>query len=159
MFYVVIHNISSVQRIIDITKFIYLYTKPNEVSVLVLSKVSGSAAHTGLPEVSKIAYKLERQLLITNNIDEAINILKPEKVFIITSQIKSKTSASELVEEARKTSVMLVLPGSESAFSKQDIALGKPANIKGIDEDMGVLPYVIITLYTLISKLRETIIN
>ena len=70
MIYIIVHNVSSVQRLTDIARFILTYTMKQEVPLLVLSRVSGSAAQTGLAEVSKLAYKLGRPILITEGLED-----------------------------------------------------------------------------------------
>jgi len=153
MLIVLIHNISSVQRLIEIAKFIFNYTLASQIRLLVISKPTGSAAQTGIPEVSKIAYKQNRSVLIVNELKDAVEILKPEKTFIATSTIKSEVKVEEIVNSIKKQKALLILPGCEEAFSKYDLALGQPFNIEDMCEKIGIVPYVSITLYEILKRL------
>jgi len=155
MLAVMVHNISSAQRLIEIAKLVFNYTTQFKVQTLILSKVTGSAAQSGIPEVSKLAYKHSRSVLIVNEIEEAIELIKPEKVFIATTAAKPGTKIDEVVRLAKHGRILLIFPGTEEAFSKHDLALGIPFNIEGISEKIGVVPYISITLHEIIKQLNR----
>ncbi len=154
MLYIIVHNISSVQRLSDIARFILTYTKKHEVPLLVLSRVSGSAAQTGLAEVSKLAYKLGRPILITEGLEDTLQIIKPEKCFIVLGQGEEIDSVLKELEENKK--VALILPGSEAAFSKYEASLATPIKVNGLTEENGIVPLIAITIHKIIAYIRES---
>jgi len=153
MFYIIVHNVSSVQRLTDIARFILTYTKKQEVPILVLSRVSGSAAQTGLAEVSKLAYKLGRPILITEGLDDALQIIQPEKSFIVLSQGEQVNNILKELRENNK--VALILPGSEAAFSKYEASLATPIKVDELSEENGIVPLIAITIHKIITYIRE----
>ena len=153
MIYIIVHNVSSVQRLTDIARFILTYTMKQEVPLLVLSRVSGSAAQTGLAEVSKLAYKLGRPILITEGLEDALQIIKPEKSFIVLSQGERVDNVLKEFEENRK--VALILPGSEAAFSKYEISLATPIKINELSEENGIVPLIAIAIHEIITYIRK----
>ncbi|OYT60470.1 MAG: exonuclease [Desulfurococcales archaeon ex4484_217_1] len=155
MLAIMVHNISSAQRLIEIAKLIFNYTTQLEVQTLILSKVTGSAAQSGIPEVSKLAYKHNRSVLIVNEIKEAVELIKPEKVFIVTTAVKSTVKIDEVASLAKRSRILLIFPGTEEAFPKHDLTLGIPFNIEGISEKIGVVPYISITLHEIIKQLNR----
>lgn len=154
MFYVVVHNVSSVQRLVDIARFILTYTRKHEVPLLILSRVSGSAAQTGLAEASKLAYKLGRSILITEGLDDALEIVKPEKSFIIVGQGEHLSNILKELENNKK--VALILPGSEAAFSKHEISLATPIRVNELSEENGIVPLIAITIHEIITYIRKS---
>ncbi len=154
MLYIIVHNVSSVQRLTDIARFILTYTKKQEVPLLVLSRVSGSAAQTGLAEVSKLAYKLGRPILITEGLDDALQIIQPEKSFIVLSQGEQVNNILKELNENNK--VALILPGSEAAFSKYEAALATPIKVDELSEENGIVPLIAITIHKIITYIRES---
>ncbi|MEM3541831.1 MAG: RecB-family nuclease, partial [Candidatus Methanomethylicia archaeon] len=67
----VIHNIHSPQRLIELAKVFYGLGYTN----LVISKAAGAAAQMGIPEVQKISIKTGGKLIITTNLEDAIEII------------------------------------------------------------------------------------
>jgi len=140
--------------LIEIAKFIFNYTSQSKVQTLILSRTTGSAAQSGIPEISKLAYRHNRSVLIVNEIEEAIELVKPDKVFIAATSIKPSIKVDEIVSFIKKHRVLLVFPGSEEAFSKHDLTLGLPFSIEGINEKIGVVPYISIILHEIIKQLN-----
>ncbi|MEM2757298.1 MAG: RecB-family nuclease, partial [Sulfolobales archaeon] len=69
--FIVANNASSPQRLIDVAKVVYNFEYSNIINTLVITKPVGSAAQVGIPEISKLAYKLGRTLVILPSINEA----------------------------------------------------------------------------------------
>ncbi len=151
MLYIIIYNVSSVQRIVDIARFILTFTKKNEVPVVVFSRISGSAAQTGIAEVSKLAYKLGRSILITENLEDTLEIIKPSKAYILST---NGITVEEVIKESLEKDIAVILPGSESAFSKYDLSLATEFKVENLSEENGIVPLVAIALYKIISEIR-----
>ncbi|BFI75296.1 RecB-family nuclease [Sulfurisphaera ohwakuensis] len=143
--FIVLHNISSTQRIIDFAKLIFNLN----INHFIVTKVGGVAAQAGVPEVSKLAYKNNKSFIILPDLKDAIEIFKPEVVYLFT-QSAEKTFTKDLLKD--KSRVMLVFPGNESGFNKLELNLGEPVKIEGLSNEISPVALVGIVAYCLINE-------
>ncbi len=106
---------------------------------LVLSKATGSAATSGIPEAFRIAFPREANLLITSNISEAIDLIRPQNVYLIVSK-KYAPEPLNLDEVKHQLSngskVMFVFGGSSPGLSRKDMDLGKARHVTLASEEI-----------------------
>lgn len=115
---VVLHNVSSVQRLIDFVKVAYNL----DIKYVIVTKIGGVAAQAGVPDANKLAYKMNKSFIVLPDLKDAIELFSPDSVILISQQAEKEFSAS-LIEGKKK--VMLVFPGSESGFTKLELSLGE----------------------------------
>ncbi len=127
--YLVAHAPTSVQRLEDLAKLAFNFGEP--VEAFVVTKPSGAAAQIGLAEVSKLAYKLDKRLLIFPDIDDAIELLKPDVVYTLSYEF------GERIKKLEGERVMLVVGASEPGLSKVEAQKGKPIYPEGPEGNIG----------------------
>ncbi|MGC8974963.1 MAG: RecB-family nuclease [Thermoprotei archaeon] len=148
---VVVNNVSSPQRLLDFAKLVYGLS--NLRSSLVFTRVSGMAAQSGVPEVSKYLYKLGKPLLILPSPQDVIDLLKPNKILVL-----AKTDISRDINEVANElegRVALLVNGSESPPPKTELSLGDHVAVKELDPSSPPQAVLAIVLYVLMKKHAE----
>ncbi|MEM1549494.1 MAG: RecB-family nuclease [Candidatus Methanomethylicia archaeon] len=150
----VIHNIHSPQRLIELAKVFYGLGYTN----LVISKAAGAAAQMGIPEVQKISIKTGGKLIITTNLEDAIELIKPNIILLATYKPYGKT-VYKPEEIARKImeglTVMIVIGGLEPGLTSKELSLGETIYVNGIESDIGCVGLATIIIYELKKKIDE----
>ncbi len=142
---VVANNASSPQKLVDVAKVVYNFEYPDLVSALVVTKPVGTAAQVGVPEISKLAYKLGKPLIVLPSISEAVELLKPSKIYLICkSDDYQPLEAVDIVDNS-----MLVVSCSETGFIRSELALGTHVFPKHFNSGIGPAAEVALTLYSI----------
>jgi SpoU rRNA methylase family enzyme len=145
----VVHNVSSVQRLVDVARLVYGF----DIGLLVASKVYGAAAQSGIPEVMRLAFKSNKSFLVLPDIGDVLELLKPDVTLIVTFDY-----AGELIDPFNPPvyngRVLVVFNGGEPDFSAGEVRFGKPIYIKGVPRRIGVVAEASIILYSLLSRIR-----
>ncbi len=145
---VVVSNVSSPQRLIDFAKLVYGLS--NLRSSLVFTRVSGMAAQTGVPEVSKYLYRLGKPLLILPSPNDVIDLLRPDKVLVI-----AKTEISRDIEEVvsdLRGRVALIINGSDTPPPKTELSLGDHVMVRELDPSSPPQAVLAVMLYVITKK-------
>lgn len=129
---VVYHDVHSVAKLQEIARIVFAY---DNVDLFVISRPQGSAAQTGVPEIHLAAAKKGKRILIVPDLKDAVDVLKPERVFIITRKAEKEFNPEEVGEKD-----MIVIAGTEPDATKFDID-GLEAR-KVSPEGMGDVGYV-----------------
>ncbi|MEM2304915.1 MAG: RecB-family nuclease, partial [Candidatus Methanomethylicia archaeon] len=79
---IALHNVHSVYKIVEIAKLCDVFN----VDLLVISRAVGSAAQQGISEASKLIFKSNKILLVVNDLKEAIDLIKPFKVYLLSAK-------------------------------------------------------------------------
>ena len=66
--------------------------------LVVVSKATGMAAQAGIPTVSRLVFEKGGKLLVTHSLEEALEILKPQKVYLITDLAEEELKQEEIQE-------------------------------------------------------------
>lgn len=145
---VVLHNVQSVQRVIETAKICYGLG----YSTLVVSKAIGTAAQSGVPEANKIAMRLGKRLLCVPDIQDAIDLLKPSRVFLYAPKPYAKNlfDPKIIVEEANRGElVMIVFGGLEPGLSSRELLLGESfyLNLPGNIGSIGAMSIILYLIY------------
>lgn len=142
----VIHNVSSAQRLIDMARLSYGLGAKS----LVASRVYGGAAQAGVPEVMRIALRAGRGFFVLGDLRDVVEVLRPSEVLIV-----SREHAKEIIDPARPPVydglIALVINGGEPDFTAQEVAVGRPIYIKGLEQKVGGLAEAAILLYSFMS--------
>lgn len=140
---VVANNASSPQRLIDIAKVVYSFEYSEIVNTLVVTRPTGSAAQVGIPEISKLAYKLGKPLVVLPSINDAVELLKPSNVFLIYRGDDSKPL--ETIEVPNNS--MIVVSCSDTGFTKGELALGTHVFPRYFNSGIGPVAEIALSLY------------
>ncbi|MCS7097290.1 MAG: RecB-family nuclease [Candidatus Methanomethylicia archaeon] len=149
----VIHNIHSPQRLIELTKVFYGLGFKN----LVVSKATGAASQIGIPEVQKISIKTGGRLIITSDLNDAIDLIKPNSILLAVPKPYGKSIYNP--EEVAKRIiegllVMIVIGGLEPGLTIKELTYGEPVYID-IEGDVGCVGLATIILYETFKHLRK----
>ena len=142
--FLVLHNVSSTQRIIDFAKLAFNMN----INYFIITKVGGVGAQAGIPEVSKLAYKNNKPFIVLPDLKDAIELFKPDSVLIFT-QTAEKTFSKDLIKD--KNRVMLVFSGSEVGFNKLELNLGEPVKIEGLNGEISSVALAGIVVYCIMN--------
>lgn len=147
---VVLHNVHSVQRVIETAKICFGLG----YDTLVISKAIGTAAQSGVPEANKIAMKLGKRLLCVPDIQDAIDLLKPDELFLYAPKpyAKKPFDPKEIVGEAKRGNIiMLIFGGLEPGLSSRELLLGNSFYID-LPGNVGSIGALTIILYLIFSE-------
>jgi len=149
--FVVLNNVSSPQRLIDTAKVTYS-ANMDFVKGFIAVKVTGMAAQTGVPEVSRVAYKLSKTFMVLPTIKDAVEILKPTKiVMLVDSEVSEDLSSLRINDEDR---ILLIVSGIENGFTKAELGLGIPVTIREFTQ-LPPAPATALALYVLKNKIEK----
>ncbi|BDC19295.1 RecB-family nuclease [Acidianus sp. HS-5] len=140
-----LHNITSSQRLIDFAKIVFNLG----VEKLVITKASGTAAQVGIPEVGKLAFKLNKSLLILPDLKDSLELLKPSSIYLVSSNAKDEINVESL-KNGKEDQVLIVFPGIESGFTKIEQSIGNYVHIPKLLQDLGPEAEAAILLYMLL---------
>ncbi|MEM1547241.1 MAG: RecB-family nuclease [Candidatus Methanomethylicia archaeon] len=143
---IALHNVHSVYKIVEIAKLCDVFN----VDLLVISRAVGSAAQQGISEASKLIFKSNKILLVVNDLKEAIDLIKPFKVYLLSAKpyAQAPLDINNLLKELNQEDIMIVLPGTDLGFSRNELALGEPVFLKFlINKDPGPIATAAIILY------------
>lgn len=126
------HDVHSVAKLQEIARIVFAH---DNVRVFVVSRPQGTAAQTGVPEVHLAAARKGKRVLIVPDLRDAVEVLKPRKVFIITRKAEREFDPKEVSEDD-----MIVVAGTEPDATKFDIDGLEPRKV--LPEGMGDVGYV-----------------
>lgn len=147
---VVLHDVSSVQRLVDMARLVYGLG----LRYFVATRVYGAAAQTGVSEVMKLAFRMGRSFLVFNGVEDAVELFSPGLVLVFSREYGEEAGLEDLVGlilGAEKP--MLVFGGSETSITKSVAGLGRPVYLRGVEGQLGPVAEAAIVLYGLVSRL------
>jgi len=146
---IVLHNIFSSQKIIETAKIVYGLGFKN----FVITKAQGSAAQMGVPEAQKLAMQKSANLIYLQDLDDAIEILKPSKIFLFVPEgyAKIEYDPQRIRNALNADRVMLVFGGAEPGLTRRELEKGETIYIKGL-KDQTTTGTIAIALYLLLFK-------
>jgi SpoU rRNA methylase family enzyme len=147
----VIHNVSSVQRVVDMARLVYSLG----LDELVVSKAYGAAAQHGIPEAMRIALKAGKSLLVLPDLDDAVELLRPDEVLIVSFERAELRDVEELIKGLEHKNVMVVFNGGEPDFSPEELKLGKTIYLPNVKARLGPIAEAGILLYFLTAGRRS----
>ena len=140
----VIHNVSSVQRVVDMARLVYSLG----LGTLVVTKAYGGAAQSGVPEAFRIALKEGGRLIVLPELEDAVELLSPDRVVLVSHDYARERLPPEKIVEGGGR-VLLVFSGAEPDFSAREAGLGDPVYLEGVPGRLGALAEAAIILYAL----------
>ncbi len=147
---VVLHDVSSAQRLIDFAKLVYGLG----FRILVASKVYGAAASSGVPEVMRLALRNGRMFTVLSNVKDVIEIFNPEKIVVVSREYGEPVDPAEYAEKLSevKGRVVVVFGGIDPAPSKDVVALGEPIYPVSTESRLGPVAEAALILYPLAAR-------
>ncbi len=134
-----VYNISSVPKMLELAKITYGFG----VRRFVLVKVFGAAAQQ-IGDLFKLAFKTGGEVLVFNDISDAVEVLKPDVVCAL-----SKPDGTRAVEWVGGK-MLLLTHGADLSFSPRELPQGALL-CHGVARDVGSVGQLAIALYRLLS--------
>lgn len=150
--YVVLHNIHSVIRLVEAARIVYGLGVKN----FVVTRAIGAAAQEGIPEVYKIALKYERNLIFLKDLDDLVEALSPNRIYLFAppQHAKRPYDPDEIISLLSKGKVAIIFGGAEPGLTKRDLEKGIPVYLD-IPGNIGTLGEITLALYKLLQKIRN----
>ncbi|RTZ68945.1 MAG: hypothetical protein DSZ30_03360 [Aquificaceae bacterium] len=92
--FVVFHNFASQIKLEEMARTALAYG----AKLVVVSKATGMASQAGIPTVSRLVFEKGGRLLVTHTLEEALELLKPKKVYLITDLAQEELKKEEIEE-------------------------------------------------------------
>ena len=146
----VVHNVSSIQRVVDSARLAYSLG----FKMVVVTKAYGGAAQSGVAEASKIALKQGRSLLVLPDLPDAIELLNPDTVILLSADYAKERVSPENLPVAGGR-IMVVASGGEPDFSPAELRLGRPVYFDGVAGRLGTVAELALALYYLRGRVKE----
>jgi len=147
-----LHNVYSPQKVLEAARLVYGLGYRN----LVVTKASGAAAQAGVPEAQKIALKRGTNLFYLADLDDALELFKPARVYLFVPEGYAEREFVPRVvrEEAESSRVLLVFGGAEPGLSKREMEMGVPVYLPGLSEHSTV-GTLAVALYLLVLDAKS----
>jgi SpoU rRNA methylase family enzyme len=140
--FIALHNTFSSKQVEEFAKIVFGFG----VDTIVITKATGSAAQSGVPVAHKLACKLGKNVLFFEDLDDAIEVLRPEKVILIGNK---GTCDKEIDFNSIGKNDLVVFCGASTGFTKLELEKGGCAYI--VENEVGAIGGVAIFLY----KMKE----
>ncbi|BAA81011.2 conserved hypothetical protein [Aeropyrum pernix K1] len=141
----VLHNVSSVQRVVDMARLSYSLG----LDTLVVTKAYGGAAQSGVPEAMRLALKLGKSLVVLPELRDAVNLLSPTHVLAVTpSRAERLVGPGGL--EGLEGRVLVVFSGGEPELDPSEAAGAIRVYIEGVEGKVGPIAEAALILYFLL---------
>jgi len=122
VYYIALYSPSSPQRLVDCAKVAF---STDLIAALVVIKPVGMAAQVGLAEVSKMAYKMGKNLVILSQIEELVEVLDVDRVLYLVHDPNAQRLSEVLKALGSNRKICIVIPGGEGALPKSDVVRGE----------------------------------
>lgn len=143
----VLHNVSSVQRLVDAARLAYGLG----LRLFAATKVYGAAAQSGVPEAMRVALRSNGGFLVLQDLHDALEVFKPDVVLLV-SYSHARETIDPLNPPVYDGRVLVVFNGSEPDFSASEAALGKPVYFRGLSGRLGPIAEAALLLYGLLYR-------
>ena len=143
---ILIHDVSSAQRLIDFAKLVYGLG----FKILVASKVYGAAASSGIPEVMRLAIRKGKIFTVLSEAKEAVELFEPEKVVVVSREYGEPIEPNDLASKLgdyRKT--LIIFGGIDPAPGKDVVGLGEAVYPIATESRLGPVAEAALLLYPL----------
>lgn len=137
---VAVYNVSSVPKMLELAKVTYGFG----VKRFALIKVFGAAAQQ-IGDLFKLAFKMGGEVLVFNDIGDALEVLRPEVVYAIGRPDKD-TRPVERVDKR----VMLLIHGADLPFSPRELPPYAVLS-HAVPKDVGSVGQLAVALYKLLG--------
>ena len=116
------------------------------VKYFIATKVYGAAATSGIPEVTRYALKLGKNFLVLSEVRDAIELVNPDKVVVLSKDYGVEVNLSEYIRNlVGKT--MIVFSGLDVSPGKDIVGLGEAVYLAGFEQKLPPTAEAAIILY------------
>ncbi len=143
----VLHNVSSVQRVVDMARLVYGLG----LDTLVITKAYGGAAQSGVPEAMRLALKSNAKLIVLPELKDALDLLSPD-TFIAVTRSYAEERINPVNPPVTGSKVLIVFSGGDPEFTPQEIAGAKRVYIDGVEAKLGPIAEAALILYHLAKQ-------
>jgi SpoU rRNA methylase family enzyme len=150
--YLVAYAPSSPQRLQDLAKLAYSI---NIVSVFIAIKPVGMAAQVGVPEVFRLAYKLDKRFAVFPRLQDLKDVMNIEQLFFIIHHNDVPDLCDVGVDKS--SSIAIIVQAGETSFTKEDLLMGIPVKLKEIDDHR--FPNPVADAAIALMKLKNMVVN
>ncbi|BEP17114.1 RecB-family nuclease [Pyrofollis japonicus] len=141
---VVVHDISSAQRLLDMVKLVYSLG----FNQIVVTKAYGAAASSGIPDAMRLALRLNRSIYVLPSVKDAVEVFSPDKIVIISREYGEAADVDEIVSRlGNANKPMIIFGGSDPAPGKDIAGLGEALYPRGFEARAGPVAEAAIILY------------
>ncbi len=149
---VVLHNVYSSQRVVEAARLVYGLG----FTTFIVTKASGSAAQSGVPDAQKLALKRGANFVYLRDLKDAIELFEPGKVLTVSEgKYGGKPLSSVLSELEQADSLMIVFGGAEPGLTMQEFNAGIHVYPDGVEEDIGAVGLIAITLFQVLPHIKS----
>ncbi len=148
-FVIALYSVSSVQRLLDFIKTVYAF---NDATPVIIKPI-GAAAQIGVPEAHKLAYKLGKPLIVLPEIQDLVEIVKVEKLYLLTPRGRS-INIEELSNVSGDSSIAIVVNGGDTDFTRQELQYGEGIWVKEVPTNLPPQSIVALLLYIIRKYFR-----
>ncbi len=141
---VVLHNVGSVQRLLDAAKAVFAF---NDVELLVVSKPYGAAAQMGVPEAQKMAFKRGKSFMVLPDLGDAVELLRPDKIYTVSWDYGKP--AGTLKTRGR---IMVIIGATDPGLTRKEALMGEPVYPVSSPAPLGPVAEAAIMLLLLTSR-------
>ncbi len=131
------------QRLVDSVKTAYALG----AKTFIVTKAYGGAAQSGIAEAMRIALRRNKQFIILPDLADAVELLKPGKVLLITYDFSKHTFDPRDFKDNER--ILLVVSGSDPEFSSSEMKLGEPVYFENIPGKIGPIGELTLAFYIL----------
>jgi SpoU rRNA methylase family enzyme len=138
----VVHNVGSMQRLVDTVKAAFAF---EEVKLVVVTRPYGAAAQAGVPEAQKISFKRGRGFMVLPDLSDALELLRPSKIYTLSWEHGRPVDSLE----PGGTDTMVVVGATDPGLTKQEALLGEPVYPAGVSAPLGPVAEAALAVYML----------
>ncbi len=147
----VFHGVHSMQRLVEAARASYGLG----LKTFVASRAMGAAAQQGIPELHRLAYKLEKNLLVVRDLPDVVELLSPKKLYMVVPPSvpnSNRINWGEVVETVKSGEmVAFAFSGGEPNFSKKELELGEAVYV--VEKPLESVGLLAITIYEALKQL------
>jgi len=127
--YLIAYAPSSPHRLYDLAKLAF---SMSIVSAFIVVRPVGVAAQTGVPEVFKLAYRLDRRFLVFPRLQDLKEMVKMNDALFIVHNVDDAPDICEINFKDREN-IGVVVQAGETPFTKEDLVMGRIVKISEMD--------------------------
>ncbi len=138
--FIALYSPTSVQRVIDFQKTVYSF--PGHIPVII--KPVGAAAQIGVPEAHRIAYRMNKPLIVLPEIGDLRDVLGLKKIYYVSNS-GEEINVSALTDRGSA----LIISGGEYEPGKKELEGVKIVKLENIPVNLPAIALTGIILYVM----------
>ncbi len=148
---VALHDVSSAQRLIDMARLVYGLG----LRQFIATKLYGAAASSGVPDVMRMALRLNRGFYVLPHVKDVVEVFGPDKVIIVSRDYGEVVSVDDIIARLSSDAgkALLVFGGTEASPGRDVAGLGESLYPAGLEARVGPIAEAAIILYPLARSL------